>query len=711
MAATETGLGNQPVLSKVINQLRESNVGAFISLPQITVVGDQSCGKSSVLESLTGFAFPRAPGLCTRYATQITCSRESQKSVTVSIIPRPDADEALKTRLLGFHRHLTKIDNKDLAKIFKEANDTMGLRMAATDDTPSVSAFSQDILKVEIKGPKQGHLTVIDVPGIFRVPTPGLTTESDVLMVRNMVQSYMDNSRTIILAVIPCNVDIATQEILKMAETADPNGNRTMGVLTKPDLAMEKATQDEVIDLVAGKRNQLALGYFVVKNRGADDKTSTLSDRLAAEKAFFTGSPWSSVADRCGTEALQDRLRDLLAEISKREFPHVKAEVDRRLRQRRSELEAMGPSRADESSQRLHLGKIASKFQAITQNALNGYYIGNELFKSEPTFKLATRMIELNEVLSNVFLMRGHKRHPGPAEGNDTKSNVEDANQDLSFDVPLTQYPELEDIIFTDEYECPVPLDSPIIDHVREVFESSRGPEVGTFGGSILATAFEEQSENWEPLIHQHTSRAIALVHDYISQLLAKLCPDNHVKNQLWNMMLDDLCNAYRRAMAHADFLLKIERRGRITTVNKHFSANLQESRGQRMVQSLEPITHRFAHSEGRYVPFEKIGQHIEGKDNTQQVCEDIVDALASYYTVSRERFVDAVCQQVVNHFLLDGDESPLSILSPEFIMRLDADQLEAIAGEDAASKRRRQALAREVGSLEAATKVLRGST
>lgn len=84
------------------------------------MVGDQSSGKSSVLESLTGFSFPRAASLCTRYATQITCCRDLEESVTVSIIPRPNANETLKSRLLQFHRRVTEIGNHDLAKIFEE---------------------------------------------------------------------------------------------------------------------------------------------------------------------------------------------------------------------------------------------------------------------------------------------------------------------------------------------------------------------------------------------------------------------------------------------------------------------------------------------------------------------------------------------------------------------------------------------------------------
>ncbi|KAK8038602.1 hypothetical protein PG993_007013 [Apiospora rasikravindrae] len=93
MAKSEVGLGNQATLTK-IDKLRELNVGALIPLPQLVAVGDQSSGKSSVLESVTGFSFPRAAGLCTRYATQITCRRAAEKRIFISIIPPPQCRRA-----------------------------------------------------------------------------------------------------------------------------------------------------------------------------------------------------------------------------------------------------------------------------------------------------------------------------------------------------------------------------------------------------------------------------------------------------------------------------------------------------------------------------------------------------------------------------------------------------------------------------------------
>lgn len=325
------GLGHQALLDK-IDKLRELNIGTIVSLPQLVVVGDQSSGKSSVLESLTGFSFPRAAGLCTRYATQITCRRELQRSVSITIIPRPNANDVVKQRLRRFRRYVDvdAIDGQDFASIFEEANLAMGIRSGAgmsDDEDEDLITFSEDILRIEISGPDQPALTVIDVPGIFRTATPGLTTESDISLVTSMVKDYMKDSRTIILAVIPCNVDIATQEILKLAKDADPQGFRTMGVLTKPDLAPERAMQQNILDLIQGKRQDLKLGYCVVKNRGSDDENSTLKMRNDTERAFFRQDPWSAIAssNRVGISALKVRLRELLMDISKKEFPTVKA--------------------------------------------------------------------------------------------------------------------------------------------------------------------------------------------------------------------------------------------------------------------------------------------------------------------------------------------------------------------------------------------------
>jgi Dynamin family/Dynamin central region len=185
-------------------------------------------------------------------------------------------------------------------------------------------SFSGDVLRLEISGPFEEHLSVIDVPGIFKKTTQGVTTKADMQMVRNMVHGYMKNPRSVMLAVVPANVDIATQEILEMAEEVDADGHRTLGVLTKPDL-VDKGAEISVIELVEGIRHQLTLGWHVVKNPGQSESPSSAKERLAMEDAFFAGGvPWNSLdKDRVGVASLRIRLQEILATHIKREFPKV----------------------------------------------------------------------------------------------------------------------------------------------------------------------------------------------------------------------------------------------------------------------------------------------------------------------------------------------------------------------------------------------------
>ena len=76
------------------------------------------------------------------------------------------------------------------------------------DTSGQKQTFSKDVFRIEIEGPDQEHLSVIDVPGIFRNTSPGLTTKHDIKVVKNMVLEYIENPRLVMLAVVPANVDV-----------------------------------------------------------------------------------------------------------------------------------------------------------------------------------------------------------------------------------------------------------------------------------------------------------------------------------------------------------------------------------------------------------------------------------------------------------------------------------------------------------------------
>lgn len=192
-------------------------------------------------------------------------------------------------------------------------------------------------------------------------------------------------------------------------------------------------------------------------------------------------------------------------------------------------------------------------------------------------------------------------------------------------------------------------------------------------------------------------------------RLLTSLCPEQQVKDRLWNeFLLDELMSLYKKAMDHAHFLLNIERGGIPCTFNHSFSSTLQERRHDRVVSALEKLGICAKGETGLYARIADVKDSISDKSNDEQVCEDIFDALLSYYRVSRKRFVDVVCQQVIFHLLLQSKDSPLNFFSPELIMGLGVEELDAIAGEDEDSKQTRHSLEREIMNLEAALKLLR---
>ena len=186
------------------------------------------------------------------------------------------------------------------------------------------SQFSLDVLRLEITGPDQEHLSIIDVPGLFTNAQEGLTTTADIELVKDMVEGYMKNPRSVMLAVVPANVDIATQGILQRAKEMDPEGIRTLGILTKPDLTPE-GSERKVVDTVMGRSNKLKLGWHVLRNAGQRQLKDSIETRHEKERTFFAREPYWKEIDksRVGVDALRTRLGDVLASHVRREFPQV----------------------------------------------------------------------------------------------------------------------------------------------------------------------------------------------------------------------------------------------------------------------------------------------------------------------------------------------------------------------------------------------------
>lgn len=208
------------------------------------------------------------------------------------------------------------------------------------------------------------------------------------------------------------------------------------------------------------------------------------------------------------------------------------------------------------------------------------------------------------------------------------------------------------------------------------------------------------------------------MVHHFIAEVIKEICPDPKVLEQLWdNFLLEELHKSYKRAMDQAKWLLEIEREGNPLTMNHYFNDNLQKVQNERLITGMKKLWNSASpesedtEEKGVFLTWSQLSSWKPvNKANSDHVREYMHDVLKSYYKVSRKRFVDVVCQQAVNHFLLRGPSSPLKIFTTDMVLGLNADQLDMIAAEDAPVRELRNKLGRDIDNFEEALKVLKGS-
>jgi len=143
--------GQRKILD-IVDQLRRQGLSGIVELPQLVVCGDQSSGKSSVLEAITEIPFPRKENLCTRFATEIIMRRHPIPSISTRITPDKARLESEQDKLKAFSRTIT--DFSELPDIIDEATAAMGLEEVGKTDR----AFARDVLTVEISGPSRPQL-------------------------------------------------------------------------------------------------------------------------------------------------------------------------------------------------------------------------------------------------------------------------------------------------------------------------------------------------------------------------------------------------------------------------------------------------------------------------------------------------------------------------------------------------------------------------
>lgn len=175
-------------------------------------------------------------------------------------------------------------------------------------------------------------LTLVDLPGITRIPI-GDQPKNIEEITKGIVKKYCSDPRTLILCVIPANIDLSTSDALKFARELDPSGVRTLGVLTKVDI-MDEGTDSKKILL--NEEIKLTHGFVAVKGRTQKEITENvrIEEALKRELDYFGQHPiYSSLpTEVLGTRSLIDKMTGILFEMIKQSLPRIKLEISDRHR-------------------------------------------------------------------------------------------------------------------------------------------------------------------------------------------------------------------------------------------------------------------------------------------------------------------------------------------------------------------------------------------
>ncbi|XP_052330627.1 dynamin-1-like protein isoform X2 [Oncorhynchus keta] len=346
-------------LIPVINKLQDvfNTVGAdIIQLPQIAVVGTQSSGKSSVLEALVGRdLLPRGTGVVTR------------RPLILQLV-HVDPEDRRKTS------EENGVDGEEWGKFLhtksKIYTDFDEIRLEIEAETERVSGNNKGItdepIHLKIFSPHVVNLTLVDLPGITKVPVGDQPKDIE-LQIKDLIVKHISNPNSIILAVTAANTDMATSEALKVAREVDPDGRRTLAVVTKLDL-MDAGT--DAMDVLMGRVIPVKLGLIGVVNRSQLDinNKKTVADAIRDEYAFLQ-KKYPSLANRNGTKYLARTLNRLLMHHIRDCLPELKTRINVLAAQYQSLLSSYGEPVDDQSSTLLQL---ITKFAAEYCHTIEG---------------------------------------------------------------------------------------------------------------------------------------------------------------------------------------------------------------------------------------------------------------------------------------------------------------------------------------------------
>ncbi|KAM0207296.1 hypothetical protein ACHAQI_007784 [Fusarium lateritium] len=664
----ESSLGDQGLATEqrglldLIDKLQFAQLDD-VKLPQIVVVGDQSAGKSSVLEALTGTPFPREAGACTRFATEIRMRRAKETQLKISIIPDKTRPYNEQARLLQYGGDVT--GDTPFDAMMRDATELIAPR-----SIPGRFA-ARDILVVEKSGPDMPLLTLVDLPGLVRVANRD-QSESDIQTIEVLSERYMKSPRTIILAVIGGNNDYVQAPILKKARHFDPKGSRTIGVLTKPDMTERIGLEDKFIELVTNKdkENNFKLGWYVLLNPGPGEEWQTPEDRAQKEAEFFSRGKWATLPpEMWGVGALRAKLSTQLQRHIGKHVKTLRRQIQQALEGCEGQLKAMGVGKDTPEEMRFQMGELFTASNNLVTPAVNGNYknpFGERFFarqsspKGTPSQKLRARIRDESERFARRFRQHGRKvtfQNNQPTGGaNGTNGATEDNGLPAAGTVGDRSKKDFA------EFEVE-PLLRQIRGNELPLDSNPRAPYI----------LFQDYSRNWPVLAQEYKDNVGVICNEFLADVIDHVWPmrmRDPLRMHFLELRMKDLYES-------ADFEL-----GRLT---------------DDMELEIQPFDPEYEER------LRKWRAQATENGGTYTEAEEVLEKMLIYYDLTARIFTRNVITQVVERHLLLG---MLRLFNPIEILRMQDSTIEAIAAENKETRDRRKTLQLQKKAIEEARSI-----
>lgn len=554
--------GGHSKLLDVIDRLRSLGISNDVPLPQIIVCGDQSSGKSSVLEAVSGVSFPMRENLCTRFATELILRRGKVPSATAAIIPGPERPEHEKKKLSSFQAPTVSME--EFPSLIDSARDAIGI-------DAETRAFSDDVLRVELSGPQQPHLTLVDLPGVIHAENKQQSAD-DVTLVQKLVRKYMSSARSIILAVVSAKNDYANQIVTQLAREYDPQGIRTLGIITKPD-TLNAGSESETMFINLAKNEDVVfrLGWHVLKNRDFESRACTIEERNEKEREFFAKGIWETLpSDTVGIDSLKPRLSSILKDHITRELPNLARDIESAVSDCNTELLHLGEPRNSTDEQRRYLIHVSQFFTHLVKSAVDGTYDDSRGFFGDPRTKSGFHRRLRAVVQDSLSRFAEDMRVNGEYEKIvDCSNTPEEQAQSSIKAIPRGQY----------------------LNNVRELMRRNRGCELsGTFNPMIIGHMFHQQSKPWTDIVNKTVQKIIEACEVFINfalnHIIEKAAADQ-ILNQIIRPVMVQWSAELKKKIAE---IMAPHQSGTPITYNHYFTETIQKARQTQQVSQLAQV-------------------------------------------------------------------------------------------------------------------------